>query len=135
MAFLGAALVSFALLLLQVFPGEVSTAVTTPPGCPNCLFQPLLSGHLLGTSKTLKSDEGIKEKCREGRETGPFYGSLQCHSQHWNSAQIFILGTHCHMKSILIITLGVSPSLFSQCSCVGDFGHCEPSASAGRVTI
>lgn len=46
----------------------------------------------------------------------------------------FHLG-HSHMKSIFLITLAVNLSLFSQCSFTGEFGHCEPSPSVGRVTI
>lgn len=71
-------------------------------------FHHSLSGHLLGvplqlcTSKSLKNNEGIKEKGREGRETYPmlFQGPWP---QHWMQAYIFNLDSSQRMKSLLSI--------------------------------
>lgn len=140
MAFLGAALVSFGFLLFQVFTPRGSQELPPLQAAQTChssdftLRSSLGHSFALCTSKTWKSNEGIKGKCREGRETDPFYSRGFDPSTGFGH-RFSTLGSHSHMKSILMITLGVNPSLFLQCSCMGEFGHCEPSPSVSRVTI
>lgn len=141
MAFLGAALLSFVFLLSQVLTPRGDHRSSHPSKLPTfAIFQPSLSGRLLGihlqlsTSKTLKNSEGIKEKNAERGEKLTHFipraviPALESGTE-FQPGHSLTHEIHSHdgpwSKSLPFLTVLM----------YGEFGHCEPSPSVGRATI